>query len=41
MFKRGKEFERGFHPLSVILPFPAMNNCELPPVSLAGEGIKG
>jgi hypothetical protein len=41
MFEKGREFERGLHPLSSKLPSLAINNCGLLPVSPAGEGIKG
>jgi hypothetical protein len=41
MFERGKEFERGLRPLSLKLPFPAINTCGFLPTLPAGEGIKG
>jgi hypothetical protein len=41
MFERGREFERGLRPLSLILPSPTINICGFVPVILAGGGIKG
>jgi len=36
--ERGKELERGLHPLSSILPSPAIKGCGHLPVILVGEG---
>jgi hypothetical protein len=41
LFKRGRNFERGRSPLSLILPSPAMNICGYFSMPLAGEGTKG
>jgi len=37
----GERIERGFNPLSLILPSSAMRTCGYSPAILAGEGIKG
>jgi hypothetical protein len=41
MFERGLKWERGLHPLSSKLLFPAIYTCNLLSAILAGEGIKG
>jgi hypothetical protein len=40
LFERGKEYERGRSPLSLILPSPAININNFYAKLLAGEGIK-
>jgi hypothetical protein len=37
----GKVYERGFHPLSLLLPSPAINIYDDLSMLLAGEGIQG